>query len=227
MFATEAECEKFGIGGSARCIKENNCYRPDEFRIIVDWDGDPDDAFGNDDFSAFILTKGSVSTNALSHGLYSVDAGTYDIKFRSTYIRYIPDDCMDGPQYIPGCFNVVKLQDNCHSYTSSLPTSLPSYQDMKCKYIEQFEMTDVNGNKLASFDPRNQGDEQDLYFKNYPLTMEAETCSYYYDYAYGREETKTIAVPSFKSTYTFKGGITYYVTLPTTLNDYYKCLEVK
>ena len=233
LFATEAECEKFGISGSARCTKENNCYRPDEFRIIVNWDGDPDDAFGNADFFAFVLTNGTSTidirpyvksayaniSSSYSFGImYGVNVGTYKIKIRGAYMRY-GVHC----EYGTCDTHTTELLKSCRSYTSALPTSVPSYQDMKCKYIEQFEMTDVNGNKLASFDPRNQKDGLD-----YPLTLEPEVCAYYYGSSFGENYTKTIAAPSYTSTYTFKGGITYYVNLPTkSLNSYYKCLEIK
>ena len=233
LFATEAECEKFGIGGSARCTKENNCYRPDEFRIIVDWDGDPDDAFGNADFFAFVLTNGSSTidirpydksayaniSSSYSFGkMYSVNVGTYKIKIRGAHMRYVAY-CEYG-----ACeYNTTELLKSCRSYTSALPTSVPNIQDLKCQYIENFEMTDADGNKLASFDPRNQKDGVD-----YPLTLEPEACAYYYGSSYGENYTKTIATPSYTSTYTFKGGITYYVNLPTkSLNSYYKCLEIK
>ena len=143
LYASEYDCEHFGLEGPAYCYKEGNCYRPDVFRISAGWRYDhcgqifPNES-GCIDYGRLRFTS---TNNAQRQYTLVVDSGK-EIE-------------------IPAGSYTIKTTD--YFWVANI-----GYCNIS--YINQLDLFGSEDEPVAYFNPQNRGDAQDLAQKNYAMT---------------------------------------------------------
>ena len=186
LFATETECEHFGLEGPARCTKEGNCYRPDVFRVNINYATDH-----NPLWQAGDLRFGS---------LRFYRDGNYPNRIAYKCVDY---DCGDEELY-------------AGTYTIETYGARAAYNSMTNKgiwitYVEEVDMTGAP-NENINFSPDNHGDEQDMLNGLYAMTPIKK---YYGASCVTTGEVGLLYGTYYRYTmqYKFKGGITYSISV--------------